>query len=77
MSNWEKLQGIFRKVFDDDEMVITREMTANDVEDWDSLGQMQLIAYAEAEFNIQFTLDEAISFKNVGDFIDCIESKLK
>jgi acyl carrier protein len=76
MSNFEKLQGIFRKVFNDNTMVIKREMVDADVEDWDSLAQMQLISAAEAEFQIEFTLEEVLSFQNIGDFIDCIESKL-
>ena len=76
MTNFEKLQEIFRTVFMDKTLIIKREMTAADVEDWDSLAQMQLIAAAETGFQIEFNLDEILAFANVGDFIDCIESKL-
>ncbi|MDR0917989.1 MAG: acyl carrier protein [Oscillospiraceae bacterium] len=77
MTNFEKLQEIFRDVFDFPDMIITRDMTAEDVEDWDSLAQMNLVANAEATFSIQFVLDDMLSWKNIGDFYDCIESKLK
>jgi acyl carrier protein len=77
MSNFEKLQTIFRKVFDDDGMTITRELCAADVDDWDSLNQMNLVAFAEQEFGVQFGIDELLSWKNVGDFFDCIENLLK
>lgn len=39
----EKLQEIFRDVFDDDTIVLFDEMTSNDVEDWDSLSHINLI----------------------------------
>ena len=77
MTDFEKLQEIFREVFDDPDMVITRELCADDVDDWDSLAQMNLVANAETKFGIQFVLDDLLSWKNVGDFYDCIESKLR
>lgn len=77
MTKFEELQEIFREVFDDPDMEITRELCADDVEDWDSLAQMNLVAGAETKFGIQFTLNDLLSWKNVGDFFDCIEEKLK
>lgn len=76
METVEKLQEVFRDIFDDDEMVITKEMSAKDVEDWDSLTHMQLIIAVEGEFGVKFTTNEIMGLKNVGEFIDCLERKI-
>lgn len=76
MNVFEQLQGIFREAFDDDELVITPEMTAKDLEDWDSLMQIQLITSAERRFGVKFTTQEMNGLKNVGDFAKVIEDKL-
>lgn len=72
----DELQKIFRDVFFDDELVIMDEMTADDVEDWDSLSHMELIAAIEKHFSIKFTTEEIVGAKNVGEFIKFIESKI-
>jgi acyl carrier protein len=72
----EKLNGIFRKNFEDDTLVITDTLTADDVEKWDSLSHIKLISTVENEFGIKFKLKELIAMKNVGDLINYIESKL-
>jgi acyl carrier protein len=70
-----ELNGIFREVFEDDGISITREMTANDVEGWDSLSHVTLIVAIETRFKIRFTQKEIMTFKNVGDLVDAISSK--
>ena len=72
----EKLQDIFRDVFDDDGIVLSDEMTSKDVEDWDSISHLSLIFSIEKEFGIKFTVDEITKTKNVGEFISVIEKKL-
>lgn len=72
----ERLQEIFRDVFDDDSLILFDEMTSDDVEDWDSLSHINLIADIEAKFGISFTTEEIVGTKNVGEFISVIESKL-
>jgi acyl carrier protein len=72
----EKLQDVFRDVFDDEELTIHDATTSNDIEDWDSLAHIQLITAIEKEFGIKFTLKEAVSAKNVGEFTERIQSKL-
>ena len=52
------------------------EMTAQDVEGWDSLAQMELVITAEKEFHIKFTTKEISELKNVGEFIDMIEKNM-
>jgi acyl carrier protein len=76
MSVIEPLTDIFREVFDDEEITLSREMTANDVDGWDSLSHVNLIVTIEARFSIRFSQKELLTFKNVGDLIDSIQSKL-
>jgi acyl carrier protein len=77
MSTMEILNEIFRQVFDDDAIVVTRESTANDIEEWDSLTHMNLVVAVEAKFKIRFALGELQTLRNVGDMFDLIEKKIK
>ena len=70
-----KLTGIFRKTFNNDDLEISDDLTANDVENWDSLTHMLLITEVENAFSIKFRLKELNKMRNVGDFIDMIASK--
>ena len=70
-----KLKSVFEKVFDENDIAITREMTAEDVPTWDSLHHIQLISEVERAFKIKFKLREVLSMKNVGDLIDLIHTK--
>jgi acyl carrier protein len=70
-----KLASVFHKVFEENDITITREMTAHDIEKWDSLRHIQLISEVERAFGIKFKLREVLSMKNVGDLIDLIHAK--
>ncbi len=72
-----KLQGIFRTIFFDDELEINSETTSNDIERWDSLTHIELIVTIESEFKIKFSTSEISNLKNVGALCDIIENKLK
>ncbi len=71
----EKTNSIFHKVFSDESIGIHPEMTAKDVERWDSLNHLTLITSVEEAFGIKFKLKELISMKNVGDLLRLIEAK--
>ncbi|MDO4319839.1 MAG: acyl carrier protein [Bacteroidales bacterium] len=71
-----KLQEIYRDVLDNEDIVLTTATTANDIEEWDSLANVQLVVEIEGEFGIRFTSAEIPSWKNVGDMIACIQGKL-
>ena len=71
-----ELQEIFRDIFDEDDLVLTADMSADDIEDWDSLTHMQLIIAIEKKYNIKFTTDEIIEANNVGEFVHILEGKL-
>ncbi|MDR0682127.1 MAG: acyl carrier protein [Dysgonamonadaceae bacterium] len=76
-ATFERLQNVFREVFDNGNMVISEDMTAGDVEDWDSLRHMDLISSVEHEFNVKFTMKDILGLKNVGEFLDTLERKLR
>lgn len=68
----EKLNDIFHEVFDDDSLVITEATTAKDIEDWDSLTHITLIAAVEDEFDMKFAMKDVIGMKNVGEMVDIL-----
>lgn len=72
----ERLNRIFCEVFDDEDITITPEMTANDVDGWDSLSHVNLIVAVEYAFGIRFSQKELLTFKNIGDLLRCIEQKV-
>lgn len=72
----ERLQEIFRDIFDDESIVLFDTMTSDDVEDWDSLTHINLINDIEANFDIRFSTEEIVSAKNVGEFIKMIGDKI-
>ena len=69
---FDGVQEIFRTVFDDDSIVLTRETTADDIEDWDSLEQINLLTAIEKKFNIKFKLADVRGLKDVGDLLDLV-----
>lgn len=72
----ESFNEIFRDVLDIEDLVVNREMTAADVEEWDSLAHINLIVAIEKEFNVKFTLEELTDVKNVGETVDLVARKL-
>ncbi|MCL2365874.1 MAG: acyl carrier protein [Oscillospiraceae bacterium] len=72
----KNLNLIFQDVFDDTTIEITDEMSAKDIEDWDSLAQIDLIVASEGTFNVKFGISEIAQLKNIGDMLDLIERKL-
>ncbi len=71
----ERLQSIFDDIFLD-EVVITPELSANDVEEWDSLLHISLVVAVEEAFGIRFRVGEVESMRNVGEFASLIENRL-
>lgn len=76
MATLDTLTEVFRTVFEDDDIVLRPEMTADDVAGWDSLSHVVLILAIENRFKIKFKQKELLTFKNVGDLLHSIESKL-
>ena len=71
----ERLNQVFQQVFDDDELQITRQTSAQDVEGWDSLMHVTLIVNVERAFDVRFSSAEVASLKDVGDLLDLIAAR--
>ena len=69
---FEKLNEIFRDVFDDDSITVTDSTSAADIEDWASLTHITLISEVEEEFGIKFAMKDVIGMQNVGEMVDII-----
>ena len=73
---FEKLNTIFRDNFDDDEICLTDATSAEDIEDWDSLEQINLVVAIQDAFGIKFNIEEVNAMKNVGEMADAILAKM-
>lgn len=72
---YAKLTDIFHDVFDDESIVVTPQLTADNVDEWDSLAHIRLIMAVEGKFGVKFSAAEVGRLKNVGEFVSLIESK--
>jgi acyl carrier protein len=72
---YARLTDIFHDVLDNDEIVLTPQLTANDVDGWDSLAHVRLILTVEKAFHVSFTASQVGRLKNVGELADLIQSK--
>ena len=71
----EKLTAVFHEVFNDNNIVLRDDMTASDVDNWDSLTHMLMITKVEEAFGVRFKLKELNKLKKVGDIITMLEEK--
>ena len=69
---YARLIPIFRELFDDDEIFVRPELTANDVPGWDSMAHVRLMLLVEREFKVRFPAAEVASLANVGDLVSLI-----
>lgn len=72
----ETLNHLFQDIVDDKNVMLNRETTAQDVEDWDSLNHITFIVAIEKHFKVKFTSAEIRSWKNVGEMCDAIAQHL-
>ena len=71
-----RMTTVFRDVFDDDALIIWAEMTAADIEGWDSISNIRLMFAMECSFKIRLTANEIKKLNNVGDLTNLIRSKV-
>lgn len=69
---FKRLNEIFQDIFDDEELVVTDETCADDVEDWDSLRHITLISAVEKAFGMKFAMKEVLEMENVGAMADIL-----
>lgn len=72
---YRRLDEVFRDVFDEDDIVLRPELTAKDVEGWDSLTHIRLLLSVERAFGVKFPASEIGTLNNVGDLVERIASK--
>ena len=72
---YQRLNEVFRDVFDDDSIEVNADTTAADIEDWDSLNHITLIDAVESEFGVRFTMGEVSGMKNVGEMAQIIKER--
>lgn len=73
---YQRLTPLFCETFDNDDIVLRPEMTAEDVDGWDSFSHIRLVVAVETEFNVSLTASEVAALKNVGEFVALLTRKL-
>lgn len=73
---YQKLTEVFCDVLDLEEVELNDATTQDYIEDWDSLSHVHLIVEVQKVFGIHFTSSEINSWKNVGELVDSILSKI-
>lgn len=69
---YERLNAVFRDVFDDDTITVQDETTADDVDGWDSFEHINLVVAVEEEFSFKIPMGKVVTMKNVGEMVDII-----
>ena len=72
---YARLTEIFKDVFDEDSIEVTPELSAKDVDGWDSLTHIRLILTIEKAFKIKFSTSEIGKLENVGDLVALIKAR--
>ncbi len=71
-----KAESIFREVLDAPDLELTDELTAKDLENWDSLNHITLVMSIEESFEVRFSTREVMGWQNVGEMLDTLVSKV-
>lgn len=74
-AQYAKLTQVFHDVFDDDTIVVHPQLTADDVDEWDSLTHIRLVIAVEKAFGLKFSAAEVEQLRNVGDLVTLIDAK--
>jgi acyl carrier protein len=73
---WDTLVMVMRETFERDDLVVTRDMTARDVSEWDSLSNVELMVAVESAFRVRLRTGEIAGLRNVGELRDVIASRI-
>ena len=74
---YERLNEVFRDVFDDEDITVNADTTADDIDDWESIEHINLVGAVEDEFGLRFKMGEVSGMKNVGEMVDIIMKRGK
>jgi acyl carrier protein len=73
----QDLTDVFHSIFEDEDLVVSRDLTADRVEGWDSLTHVRLLLTVERKFHIKLSAPEVARLKSVGDLVDIIKVKVE
>ena len=73
---WNELNSVFQDVFDDNKLQISHEMTAADIDAWDSVNHISLVIAIEDHFHVRLSTAEVAQLKNVGEMASLLERLL-
>lgn len=71
----KRITPIFREVFNRADLVVSEELNATQVKEWDSLNHISLIVALEGEFGCEFSTEELAKMQKVGDLLDILRTK--
>lgn len=69
---YERLNDVFREVFDDDTIEVNDATTSDDIDEWDSFEHINLVVAVEEEFGFKIPMGKTVTMKNVGEMVDII-----
>ena len=69
---YERMNMVFREVFDDKTIELTDDTTADDVDGWDSFEHINLVVAVEEEFSFKIPMGKVVTMQNVGEMVDII-----
>jgi acyl carrier protein len=72
---YKNLTEIFRDVFDDESIILRPDLTADDVDDWDSISHIRMVLMVQKAFHVKFSASEIGKLKNVGELADLVNAK--
>ncbi len=74
---WDEVVHVIRETFGDDEIEVTRSTTADDIADWDSVSNVELLVALEQTFDVKFYTGQIAALHNVGELVDMIAARLR
>ncbi len=76
MNNYlSEFESLFREVLENEDIVLTNNTTAHDIDEWDSINHIYLVVEIEKHFGIKFSSSEILGWQNVGEMIDSVKAK--
>ncbi|MDO5304455.1 MAG: acyl carrier protein [bacterium] len=69
---YNRLNKVFRDVFDDENINLSDETTAKDIDGWDSFEHINLLVAIEDEFSFKIPMSKVVNLKNVGEIVDIV-----
>ncbi|HJR42422.1 MAG TPA: acyl carrier protein [Gemmatimonadaceae bacterium] len=74
---WDSVVDVIRETFGDDQIPVTRETSAADIPEWDSVSNVELLVNLEHAFEVRFYTGEIASLRNVGELADVISARVR